>query len=87
MPPSPPPRLVFCRSVGCGAAALVGEVDYGIGVLKDADGSTIASITRNGEVSGHYGARCGRLDGFDYSKLRVAAAYLALLDKSFIAGK
>lgn len=67
--------------------ALVGEVDYGIGVLKDADGSTIASITRNGEVSGHYGARCGRLDGFDYSKLRVAAAYLALLDKSFIAGK
>ena len=66
---------------------LVAEVDYGRGVVRDATGSTIASLTRAGEVSGHRGARCGTLEGFDYSMLRSAAAFLTLVDTAYVAGK
>ena len=66
---------------------LLAEVDYGLGVIRDATGSTIASITRAGVVSGHYGARAGTLDGFTYQMLRSAAAFLTLVDPAFVAGK
>ena len=67
--------------------ALVAEVDYGLGVIRDATGSTIASLTRAGEVSGHYGARAGTLEGFSFAMLRSAAAYLTLVDAQFVQGK
>ena len=66
---------------------LVAQVDYGQCLIKDAAGSTIAAINRIGEVTGHAGERCGILDGFDYGRLRAAAAYLVLIDKSFVHGK
>lgn len=66
---------------------LVAEIDYGRGIIRDPNGSTIASITRNGEVSGHCGARCGTLDGFNFGMLRRAAAYLTLVDSAFLDGK
>jgi hypothetical protein len=66
---------------------LIAEVDYGLGRIRDAKGSTIAALTRVGEVSGHYGARCGTLDGFSYAMLRSATAYLTLVDAAFVAGK
>ena len=49
---------------------LIAEVDYGLGLIRDAAGSTIAALSRSGEVSGHYGARCGTLDGFTYAAAR-----------------
>ena len=66
---------------------LIAEVDYGLGLIRDAAGSTIAALSRSGEVSGHYGARCGTLDGFTYAMLRSAAAYLTLVDAAFVSGK
>ena len=66
---------------------LVAEVDYGLGVIRDPSGSTIASITRVGEVAGHSGSRCGTLDGFNFELMRSAAAYLTLVAPEFLAGK
>ena len=66
---------------------LIAQVDYGQSVIRDAAGSTIAAVNRIGEVTGHAGERCGILDGFSYDRLRAAAAYLTLIDKSFIHGK
>ena len=66
---------------------LVAEVDYGLGTIRGPTGSTIAAITRNGEVSGHTGVRCGILEGFSYAHLRTAAAYLTLVDPAFLEGK
>ena len=65
---------------------LVALVDYGRGVVRDAQGSTVAEIGRGGDVLGHWGATCGRLDGFEYRLLRVAAAYLVLVDPAFVQG-
>jgi hypothetical protein len=65
---------------------LVGQVDYGQALIRDANGSTIASFTRNGDVCGHTGARCGTLDGFSFEQLRMAAAYLILVDPDYLNG-
>ena len=66
---------------------LIAEVDYGLGVIRDATGSTVASLTRNGEISGHHGARAGRLEGFTYMMMRSAAAYLTLVEPALLEGK
>lgn len=65
---------------------LVAEVDYGRGLIRDAKGSTIAVLTKTGEVSCHNGSRCGTLEGFGYAMLRSAAAYLTLVDDGFVSG-
>ena len=62
-------------------------MDYGLSTIKDANGSTIASINRAGEVTGHAGSRCGILDGFTFESLREAAAYLLIVDKAFVTDK
>ena len=66
---------------------LIAEVDYGLGRIREPGGSTIASITRIGEVRGHSGSYCGKLEGFDFSMMRRAAAYLTLVDCAFLEGK
>ena len=78
--------MLFASSRVC-AAGLVAEVDYGLGLIRDSTGSTIASLTRIGEVSGHLGTRAGTLEGFTYEMLRPAAAYLTLVDAAFVHGK
>jgi len=66
---------------------LVAEVDYGRAVLRDLHGSTLVELRRGGELLGHWGASCGRLDGFDFTMLQAAAAYLTLVDPDFVKGK
>jgi hypothetical protein len=64
---------------------LVAEVDYGRATIRDTKGSTIATISRVGEVLSHSGSRCGELDGFSFQALRQAAAFLTLVDPAFLA--
>ena len=47
------------------------QVDYGRALVQDKSGSTLAEVRKGGEVLGHWGATCGRLDGFDFSMLRA----------------
>ncbi len=62
----------------------IGQLDYGTATIRDAQGSTIASINRAGEVCGHSGMRCGVLEGFSFHALRTAAQYLVLVDPAFL---
>jgi len=66
---------------------LIGKVDYGRAVIQDPQGSTIAELRKSGHVTGHLGASCGVLEGFDYHMLRSAAAYLMLVDRTFVQDK
>lgn len=70
-----------------GEDALVAEVDYGRAALRSAQGSTVAELRKDGEVLGHRGSHCGRLEGFSYGMLQQAAAYIALIDPDFVQGK
>ena len=62
----------------------IGEIDYGTSTIRDVQGSTIAEISRAGEVCGHTGVRCGVLDGFTFHSLRTAAQYLMIVDPQFL---
>lgn len=66
---------------------LVAEVDYGHAIIKSAQGSTIAELRKDGEVRGHYGISCGAFDGFDFQMMQQAAAFIAIIDPSFVQGK
>ena len=66
---------------------VVGHVDYGQGLLKDAQGSTVAELRKGGELRGHWGMTCGTLEGFDFHKMQTAAAYIMLVDRALVAGK
>ena len=65
----------------------IGSVDYGRATLLDLHGSTVAELRKGGTVTGHRGEACGRLDGFDYHKMQLAAAYIMLIDPAFVHGK
>ena len=65
----------------------IGDVDYGLATIRDPNGSTVASISRAGEVNGHTGSRCGVIEGFSFEAMRVTAAYLMLVDPAMIHGK
>jgi hypothetical protein len=66
---------------------VVGHVDYGQGLLKDAQGSTVAELRKGGELRGHWGMTCGTLEGFDFHKMQTAAAYIMLVDRALVTGK
>lgn len=66
---------------------LIAEVDYGRAIIKSPQGSTIAELRKDGKVLGHYGASCGTLDGFDFQMMQQAAAFITLIDPSFVQGK
>lgn len=62
----------------------LGVLDYGMATIRNVEGSTVASISRAGEVSGHTGSRCGVLEGFTFQNLRTAAQYMMLVDPDFL---
>ena len=62
----------------------IAELDYGTSTIRDLQGSTIASISRAGEVNDHFGARRGVLEGFTFQALKTAAQYLILVDRDFL---
>ena len=65
---------------------LVAKLDYGRALIQDPQGSTLAEFRKSGHVTGHLGASCGVLEGFDFHKLQAAAAYLMLVEPSFVRG-
>jgi len=70
-----------------GRDQLLAEVDYGRALIREPSGSTLAEVSRSGEVLGHWGATCGKLEGFNYEMIQQAAAYILLIDPEFVKGK
>ena len=48
---------------------------------------TVAELRKGGELRGHWGMTCGRLEGFDFHKMQTAAAYIMLVDRDMVKGK
>ena len=47
----------------------------------------MAELRKAGHVTGHLGASCGVLEGFDFHMIQSAAAYLMLVDPTFVRNK
>jgi hypothetical protein len=60
----------------------VASVDLGRMSISE-NGSVIAEISSAGEISNHAGSYVGRIDGFSFNDMRVAALYLVLIDRDF----
>jgi hypothetical protein len=53
---------------------------------QDVHGSTIAEFDKMGGVKGHRGMACGRIDGFTFHQMHVAAALVTLVCPEFVRG-
>lgn len=65
---------------------VVGEVDQGRGYVKNAQGSVVAEVTREGVVSGNGQRTAGYVQGFTFDRMYLIAAYVLLVDSDFVAG-
>ena len=65
--------------------AFVGEFDTGRGYIKDAQGSVVAEVSKEGAVKNNAGQGVGTVDNFHYGALPTLAAYFLLVDPSFLA--
>jgi hypothetical protein len=60
----------------------VASVDLGRMSISE-NGSVVAEVSSAGEISNHSGSHVGRIDGFSFNDMRVAALYLVLIDRDF----
>jgi hypothetical protein len=65
---------------------MVGEVDQGRGYVRNAQGSVVAEVTREGVVSGNGQRTAGYVQGFSFDSMHLLAAYVLLVDSDFVAG-
>lgn len=65
------------------ADVVVGEVDPGRGYVKNAQGSVVAEVSREGVVSGNSQRTAGYIQGFAFDRMYQLAAYVLLVDYSF----
>jgi hypothetical protein len=61
-------------------------VDQGRGYVKNAQGSVVAEVTREGVVSGNGQRTAGYVQGFTFDRMYIIAAYVMLVDSDFVAG-
>ena len=69
------------------ADVLVGEFDSGRGYIKDAQGSVIAEISKEGSIKNNAGQGVGVFEGFSYELMPTIAAYFLLVDPSFLTSR
>ena len=62
---------------------VVGEVDPGRGYVRNAQGSVVAEVSREGVVSGNSQRTAGYIQGFAFDRMYQLAAYVLLVDYSF----
>ena len=65
----------------------VGEFDPGRGYVKDAQGSVIAEISKEGSIKNNAGQGVGVFEGFSYELMPTIAAYFLLVDPSFLTSR
>ena len=65
---------------------VVGEYDMGKGYIKDPQGSVIAELSKEGNVTGNRGQTVGKVEGFAYEHIPKLAAYICLVDAAYVKG-
>ena len=63
---------------------MVGEFDAGLATVKDALGSVIAELDREGGLKDNSGRTVAKVEGFSYSQLSTMAAYVLLVDRDIV---
>jgi len=63
---------------------VIGEFDTGRGYVKNAQGSVIAEVNKEGAVTGNGGQTAGTVQGFTFDAMMKVAAYVLLVDPEFI---
>ncbi|KAJ1624131.1 hypothetical protein T492DRAFT_882429 [Pavlovales sp. CCMP2436] len=63
---------------------LIAILDRGTVNVKDTSGSTLAEFDSQGIVKGHRGMACGKLEGFTYAHMHLAAALVTLVLPEFL---
>ena len=64
----------------------VGEFDRGRGYVKDAMGSVVAEVNKEGIITGNGGQTAGIAEGFSYEAMMTLSAYILLVDEAFVRG-
>jgi len=59
----------------------VGHVDFGTGMLKEPNNSTLCEIDTSGGVKDTLSSLCGTIEGFSFKQLRMAALMYSFLIK------
>jgi len=63
-----------------------GAYDQGRGNISDLGGSVLCEISKEGVVQGNGQRTCGRVQGWTFANMQTFAAFIALVDPSFVAG-
>ena len=66
---------------------VIGEFDPGRGYVKDAQGSVVAELNKEGTIKDNAGQTIGIVEGFTYSKMVTMAAYFLLVDRELTHGR
>lgn len=66
---------------------LVGEYDQGRGYIKDASGSVVAELNKEGVIQDNGGQSIGFIEGFTYHKVPILAAYFLIVDPSYVRSR
>ena len=66
---------------------VVGEYDPGRGYIKDAQGSVVAELNKEGVIKDNAGQSIGKVEGFAYEHMNLMAAYLLLVDNALLQGR
>ena len=65
------------------AEVTLGEFDQGKGYVKDAQGSVIAELSKEGTITNNGGQSVGTIEGFSYAHMPTLAAYFLIVDPAF----
>lgn len=66
---------------------VIGEFDPGRGYVKDALGSVVAELTKEGTITDNGGQSIGKIENFNYANIATLAAYFLLVDPKLVRGQ
>ena len=66
---------------------VIGEFDPGRGYVKDALGSVVAELTKEGTITDNGGQSIGKIENFSYAHIATLAAYFLLVDPKLVRGQ
>ena len=62
---------------------IIGSFDSGRGYIKDAQGSVVAELSKEGSITNNAGRGIGTIEGFEFVKIGTLAAYFLIVDRAF----
>lgn len=66
---------------------VIGEYDPGRGYIKDAQGSVIAELNKEGTITDNGGQSIGVIEGFRFASMAQLAAYFLIVDPGFVRSR